>query len=112
LDQTLAGDDLLTLFAPTDDAFGKLPPKLLNALVADKEALTQVLLYHVVAGEQKAADLLEQRRVETLQTGRVFVFAWKGKVFVNRAQVLEADLEAGNGIVHPIGSVLLPLPKH
>ena len=70
-----------------------------------------MLLYHVVGGEQSAAELLRQRKVETLQGSDVFISKWWGRVFVNRAQVIQADIGAGNGTIHAINQVLLP-PAH
>jgi uncharacterized surface protein with fasciclin (FAS1) repeats len=108
LDAALTNDSALTVFAPTDDAFAKVPAEVLAGLIADKDALTTVLLYHVVNGDQSAKELLRERKVETLQGAEVKVYHWRGKVFVNKSQVIAADLEASNGRVHGIDAVLLP----
>jgi len=108
LDSVVATGGTFTIFAPTDDAFGRVPAETLNALLADPAALKNVLLYHVVGGEQSAAELIRQRKVETLQGTDVLVSKWWGRVFVNRAQVIQADIGAGNGTVHVVNGVLLP----
>lgn len=108
LDSTVATGGPFTIFAPTDAAFAKLPADALADLLADKEALTAVLLYHVVSGDKSAKELLYQRYVETLQGKKVLVYSWWGKVFVNKSQVIDANLDASNGTVHAINAVLLP----
>jgi transforming growth factor-beta-induced protein len=108
LDSALTNDTALTVFAPTDDAFAKVPADVLADLIANPEALKTVLLYHVVSGDESAKELLRQRKVETLQGADVVVYYWRGKVFVNKSQVIAADLEARNGRVHGINAVLLP----
>ncbi len=111
LDGALTGDSALTVFAPTDEAFAKVPAAALADLIADKEALTAVLLYHVVDGDQSARELLRERKVETLQGSDVWVYYWRGKVLVNKSQVIDADREASNGRIHGINAVLFP-PAH
>jgi uncharacterized surface protein with fasciclin (FAS1) repeats len=108
LDSALTNDSALTIFAPTDEAFAKVPANVLADLLADKQALTTVLLYHVVSGDESAKELLRQRRVETLQGADVHVYQRRSHVFVNKSQVIAADLEARNGRVHGINAVLLP----
>jgi uncharacterized surface protein with fasciclin (FAS1) repeats len=80
-------------------------------LLADKEALTAVLLYHVVDGDKSANELLRQRRVATLQGRDVVVYHWLGHVYVNRSRVIDANLEAGNGTIHGVNAVLFPPAK-
>lgn len=111
LEAVVATGGPLTIFAPTDEAFAKVPADVLSDLLADKEALTAVLLYHVVSGDKSGKELLRQRNVETLQGADVKVYHWRGKVFVNRSQVIATDLEASNGRVHGINAILLP-PAH
>jgi len=111
LDSVVETGGPLTIFAPTDEAFAKVPADVLQDLLADKDALTAVLLYHVVSGDKSAKDLLRQRKVETLQGQSVVVYSWWNKVFVNKSQVIDANLEASNGTVHGINAVLLP-PSH
>jgi transforming growth factor-beta-induced protein len=98
----------LTIFAPTDAAFDKLPEGTVAALLANVDALKNVLLYHVVSGDLSAAELLKLRHVETLQGDSVSVVSYWGRVYVNKSPVLQANLDAANGQIHVIGSVLLP----
>jgi len=116
LDDTLAGDGPFTVFAPTDAAFGDLLDELgitLEALLADRDLLTAVLTYHVVAAEVAAADVPVGHAVTTVQGG-IFKPAEGGSGLTlvdgrNRvAQVIATDIEASNGIVHKIDRVLLP----
>jgi uncharacterized surface protein with fasciclin (FAS1) repeats len=108
LDGTVASGGPFTIFAPTDEAFAKLPAGTVEALLADTNALKNVLLYHVVSGDKTSHALLRERSVKTLQGSNVHVSWWYGRVFVNRAQVVDANVEAGNGIVHAVNAVLLP----
>jgi uncharacterized surface protein with fasciclin (FAS1) repeats len=108
LDAVLAGGEVFTVFAPTDAAFSKLPAGTVDALLADPDALRDVLLYHVVNGDNSSRELLKARRVETLQGSRVHVYSWWNRVFVNRSQVIDANIRAGNGTVHALNAVLLP----
>jgi len=111
LDDVVGAAEALTIFAPTDDAFAALPAGTVEALLAKPDDLKKILLYHVVAGEQSAAELLHQRYVETLQGAKVVVYGWWGWVFVNRSAVIDANLNASNGVVHAINRVLIP-PAH
>ncbi len=109
LSDVVATNGPFTVFAPTDAAFAALPSGALASLIADPEALKAVLLYHVVAGEKKALTLLKERVVPTLQGDNVLVWlGWDGKVYVNRSQVIQANVDAANGIAHVINRVLLP----
>jgi uncharacterized surface protein with fasciclin (FAS1) repeats len=108
LDTVIANNGPLTIFAPTDAAFAALPPGTVEALLADVDALTEVLLYHVVSGDKTAIQLLKERGVETLQGDKVMVYWWLGKTYVNRSQVIQANVDASNGKVHVINRVLLP----
>ena len=104
----LSGKKNLTVFAPTNAAFNKVPKKTLNSLLEDKSLLRKVLLYHVVAGKLPAAKVVMRSGVETLEGARV-TFSVKGKsAYVNDAKVITADIGASNGIVHAINRVLLP----
>jgi uncharacterized surface protein with fasciclin (FAS1) repeats len=111
LDAVVATGGPLTIFAPTDEAFAKVPADVLADLLADKEALTAVLRYHVLSGDKSAKELLRARKFETLQGKNVVISIFRGKLLVNRSQVIDADLEASNGTVHGINQVLLP-PAH
>ena len=105
---TLKGDGPFTVFAPTDEAFAKLPAGTLDALLKDKEKLKAVLTYHVVAGKVPAADVVKLSEARTVQGGKVRIEARDGEVLINGAKVVKADVPAGNGIIHVIDTVLLP----
>ena len=107
-------DDLasgeLTVFAPTNKAFNKLPRKTLRAVKRDKDLLISVLTYHVVAGAVPASEVVELdgKSVETLNGKSVKIRVDDKKVRVNRAKVTQTDIHASNGIVHVIDRVLVP----
>ncbi|QDT14537.1 fasciclin domain-containing protein [Alienimonas californiensis] len=107
-----AKDANLTVFAPTDEAFAKLPEGALEGLLKDKEALKSVLLYHVVKGKVKAEDVvgLDGQKVETLSGKKVNVKVKDGVVMLNKSKVVKADVMASNGVIHVIDTVLMP-PK-
>jgi uncharacterized surface protein with fasciclin (FAS1) repeats len=104
---TLKGAGPYTVFAPTDAAFAKLPAGTLEALLADKAKLTRVLTYHVVPGKVMAADVAKVSRVKTVQGQNVRIATGAG-VKVNDANVVTADIEASNGVIHVIDAVMLP----
>ena len=108
LAEALAGEGPLTVFAPTDDAFAALPEGTIEALLEDIPALTDILLYHVVAGDVKAADVVTLESAETLQGGSVSITVEGEVVRINGAQVVIADIGASNGTIHVIDTVLLP----
>ena len=103
----LKGDGPLTVFAPTDDAFAALPAGTVEALLADPEALAAILLYHVVPGKVMAADVTDGLVAETLN-GATVRFSTMGGVMINGANVIAADVEASNGVIHVIDAVILP----
>ncbi|MCW8906122.1 MAG: fasciclin domain-containing protein [Sedimenticola sp.] len=103
----LKGDGPFTVFAPTDEAFAKIPEETLNALLADKEALTRVLTYHVVAGKVMAADVVKLASAETVQGQSISIDTSNG-VKVDNANVVGTDIETSNGVIHVIDSVILP----
>ena len=105
---TLKGDGPFTVFAPTDEAFAKVPEETLNALLRDKAKLKEVLLYHVVQGKVMAADAVKLDSAKTVQGQPIMIKAQGGKVMINNAQVTPADIKASNGVIHVINSVLLP----
>ncbi|HEU4599311.1 MAG TPA: fasciclin domain-containing protein [Solirubrobacterales bacterium] len=106
--KALSGEKPLTVFAPTNAAFEKVPKKTLNTLLGDRKLLREVLLYHVVAGKLPASKVVKRSGAETLQGERVS-FTVKGqKVFVNQARVITPDIRASNGIIHAINQVLIP----
>jgi uncharacterized surface protein with fasciclin (FAS1) repeats len=106
---TLKGKGPFTVFAPTDEAFAKLPPGTVEALLKpeNKSKLVGILTYHVVAGNVKAADVVKLKSAETVQGQSVAIDAADG-VKINGAKVVKADIECGNGVIHVIDAVLLP----
>jgi uncharacterized surface protein with fasciclin (FAS1) repeats len=105
--ETLSGEGPFTVFAPTDDAFAKIPAETLAAVLADKEKLTAILTYHVVAGKVMAADVVKLTSATTVQGSDVAIDAADG-VKVNDANIVTADVEATNGVIHVIDTVLMP----
>jgi uncharacterized surface protein with fasciclin (FAS1) repeats len=105
---TLKGDGPFTVFAPTNEAFAKVPEETLNALLRDKAKLKEVLLYHVVQGKVMAADAVKLDSAKTVQGQPIMIKAQGGKVMINNAQVTPADIKASNGVIHVTNSVLLP----
>ena len=106
--ETLSSDGPFTVFAPTDEAFAAIPEADLQALLADKEALTAVLTYHVVAGKVMASDVVELETAETVNGQNVDIKVWDGKVMIDGAEVVTTDIEASNGVIHVINKVILP----
>jgi uncharacterized surface protein with fasciclin (FAS1) repeats len=106
--ETLKGEGPFTVFAPTDAAFEKVPTDILNALLADKAVLANVLTYHVVAGKVMAADVVKLTSAETVQGQAVSIEVIGGKVYVDGAQVVTTDIKASNGVIHVIDAVILP----
>ena len=106
--ETLQGDGPFTVFAPTDEAFAKLPKGTVEALLKDKEALTKILLYHVVSGNVMASDVVKLNKATTISENDVMVSVVDGKVFINKSQVTTADVKASNGVIHIIDTVLIP----
>ena len=104
----LKGDGPFTVFAPTDEAFAAIPEADLNALLADKEALTAVLTYHVVPGKVMASDVVALKSAETVNGQSIDIKVWDGKVSVDGANVTATDIEASNGVIHVIDAVILP----
>jgi len=105
--ETLKGKGPFTVFAPTDDAFAKLPAGALDALLKDKAKLTAVLTYHVVAGKVTAADVTKLKEAKTVQGGSLRISTASG-VRVDEASVVQTDIQASNGVIHVIDSVLMP----
>jgi uncharacterized surface protein with fasciclin (FAS1) repeats len=106
--ETLQGAGPFTVFAPTDAAFAKVPDDTLNALLADKDALTKVLTYHVVAGRVLSTDI-RPGPVTTVEGQPIELAVQGGAVVVNgSARVTTPDVLAANGVIHVIDSVLVP----
>ena len=104
--ETLKGKGPFTVFAPTDEAFAKIPKADLDALLKDKAKLTAVLTYHVVAGKVMAADV-KAGNVKTVQGFELTVSTSMG-VMVNNAKVIKTDIVADNGVIHVIDTVIMP----
>ena len=108
LDTVLSGDDKFTVFAPTDDAFAKLPEGTLDSLLADIPSLKDVLLYHVTSGSVMAGDVVSLDSAATLQGQEVDISVMGDAVMVDEANVVITDIIASNGVIHVIDAVLLP----
>jgi uncharacterized surface protein with fasciclin (FAS1) repeats len=104
----LRGEGPFTVFAPTDEAFAKLPKKQVDALLKDKEALRRVLLYHVVQGKVMASDVTKMRSAKTLQGQNINIRVRNNVVRINDAKVVKADIVCSNGVIHVIDKVILP----
>lgn len=109
LQETLTTGGPFTVFAPTDEAFAKLPEGTLEALLADPASLKNVLLYHVVDGKVLAADVVKLTSATTLLGETITIDATDG-VKVNNANVIKTDVMAKNGVIHVIDEVLVPKP--
>jgi len=106
---TLSGPGPFTVFAPTNEAFAKIPKETLDALLKDKDALTKVLTYHVVVGKAKSTDVVMLKEVKTVQGQSVTIEVKEGAVILNgNSKVTAVDIEASNGVIHVIDTVLLP----
>ncbi|MEZ9146828.1 fasciclin domain-containing protein [Vibrio sp. 10N.286.52.C3] len=108
--ETLKGDGPFTVFAPTDEAFAALPEGTVDMLLKpeNKDKLIAVLTYHVVPGKIMASEVMKVDSAVTVQGEAVMVGIDHGNVMVNKAQVVMADVEASNGVIHVIDAVLLP----
>ncbi len=105
--ETLKGKGPFTVFAPTDEAFAKLPKETLEAVLKDKKKLTAILTYHVVSGKVMAKDVVKLHEAKTVNGKEVKIDATEG-VKVNAAKVVKADIECSNGVIHVIDTVLIP----
>ncbi|MFO8006990.1 MAG: fasciclin domain-containing protein [Candidatus Brocadiia bacterium] len=108
--ETLKGEGPFTVFAPTDDAFAKLPPETLQALLrpANKGKLTGILTYHVVPGRVMAADVVQLDSADTVHGAALTIAVGDGGVRVGNAKVVKTDIECSNGVIHVIDTVLMP----
>lgn len=105
----LTGDDPLTVFAPTDEAFAKVPPATLAAVAADPALLARVLTYHVVEGERRSGHVAQLRAVKTLSGDGLKIRATKDGITLNDStSIVSANARASNGVIHVIDEVLLP----
>ena len=107
--ETLQGEGPFTVFAPTDEAFAALPEGTLDSLLADPAALAEILTYHVVSGKVLAADVVGLDSATTVQVDDISIEVVDGGVVLNgSSNVIATDVEASNGVVHVIDSVILP----
>ncbi len=104
---TLKGPGPFTVFAPTDEAFAKLPAGTVEALLKDIPKLTKILTYHVVSGKVMAADVVKLKSATTVEGSDVKIDASNG-VKINDSKVVTPDVAADNGVIHIIDAVLLP----
>ena len=110
--ETLQGSGPFTVFAPSDAAFAKLPKGTVEALLADKQKLASILSYHVVAGKVMSSDIVRTGGASpaTVNGAPVTITIRDGKVFVDGARVVTADVPASNGVIHIIDAVITPAP--
>ncbi len=109
LAEVLAGDGPYTVFAPTDEAFAKLPAGTVEALIANPDKLREILLYHVVAGKVSASQVVSLSSATTVQGSDVSIRVADGSVMINDALVTATDIETSNGVIHVIDTVILPV---
>jgi len=108
---TLQGEGPFTVFAPTDEAFAKLPAGTVEALLQDKEKLTRILTYHVVPGEVTSGEVVKLTEATTVAGLAAPIVVKDGQVWVGGAQVTTVDIRASNGVIHVIDSVMLPAER-
>jgi uncharacterized surface protein with fasciclin (FAS1) repeats len=104
---TLTSEGPFTVFAPTDEAFAKLPKGTVESLLKDKAKLTSILTYHVVSGKVMSKDVMDLKKAKTVQ-GQDINIDTKSGVKINNANVVKADIETSNGVIHVIDTVILP----
>jgi uncharacterized surface protein with fasciclin (FAS1) repeats len=111
--ETLKGPGPFTVFAPTDEAFAKVPAATLEALGKDKAKLKSVLLYHVVAGKVMAADALKLagKGAKTVEGSEAKISVMGQQPMINNAHIVKTDIVAKNGVIHVIDAVILPPAK-
>ena len=111
--QTLKGPGPFTVFAPTDEAFAKLPVGTIETLLKpeNKTKLQRILTYHVVAGRVMASDVMKMRSATAVSGDTITVATRDGGVTVDKAHVVKTDITASNGVIHVIDSVILPSDK-
>lgn len=108
LTETLKGAGPFTVFAPTDEAFAKLPAGTVEALLKDKKKLAAILTYHVVAGKVMAAQVVGLKSAKTVNGQEVTIKTDKGGVMLDNAKVVKTDIVTSNGVIHVIDAVILP----
>jgi len=107
---TLKGEGPFTVFAPTDEAFAKLPEGTLESLLQpeNKAKLQRILTYHVVSGKVMSSDVVNLDSATSVEGSSIAIKTMDGNVMVNEARVTKADIETSNGVIHVINSVILP----
>ena len=108
LTETLKGEGPFTVFAPTDEAFAKLPDGTLDALLKDKDKLTAIVTYHVLPGRVTSVDVAGLSSAKTVNGTDLAITVQDGKVIVGQATVTQTDIAASNGVIHVVDQVLLP----
>jgi PGF-CTERM protein len=108
LADTLRGAGPFTVFAPTDEAFAKIPKEQLDALIGNRAALISVLNYHVVPGKVVSSDLANGMKLKTIEGQELTVNITDGSVMIDGAKVVQPDIMASNGVIHAIDSVMMP----
>ncbi len=110
LAETLKGEGPFTVFAPTDDAFAKLPAGTVEDLLKpeNKEKLASILTYHVVSGKVMAKDVMTLKEAKTVQGGMAMISMEADTVMIDNAKVVQADIECSNGVIHVIDTVIMP----
>ncbi|MEO1525659.1 MAG: fasciclin domain-containing protein [Planctomycetota bacterium] len=108
--EVLSGEGPFTVFAPTDEAFAKLPEGTVESLLKpeNKEKLVAILKYHVVAGKVMSKKVVTMDKAKTVQGGEVMIKTKDGDVMINKAKVVKADINSSNGVIHVIDTVLIP----
>lgn len=106
--EALQGAGPFTVFAPTDEAFAKLPAGTVEALLKDKEALTRILTYHVVAGKVTSDQVVTLSQAQTVAGINARIEVRDGNVYVGGSKVVTTDIMASNGVIHVIDTVMLP----
>lgn len=108
--ETLKGDGPFTVFAPTDEAFAKLPEGTVEMLLKpeNKDKLVEILTYHVVSGKVMSTDVVKITSAPSIQGKMLMVEVIDGNVMINKAKIIMADVKASNGVIHVIDTVLIP----
>ncbi|MCX7602692.1 MAG: fasciclin domain-containing protein [Bryobacteraceae bacterium] len=109
--ETLKGPGPFTVFAPTDEAFAKLPAGTLESLLANPDQLRKVLTYHVVAGKVMASDVVKLKEAKTVQGSAAKIKVSGADVMIDNAKVVKTDIVCDNGVIHVIDTVILPKEK-
>ena len=104
---TLSGTGPFTVFAPTNAAFAKIPEATLNKILENKDKLTSILTYHVIAGKVMSKDIEKTTEVKTVEGSKITITTKEG-VMVNNAKVTLTDIDCSNGVIHVIDTVLIP----